>query len=176
MELFLKRLALTLDEWAAENRAIITERNSVVAVGKLSAADASTLLGMVNDGTRTPVIEDGTESVVGPEDIAEDFGPFKISFSKPAVPLNFGSVLTNTALADWLKWSPDRNVLWIARLETAFETYHVRFAPWGDRTDFTPAPDHRVDELLLLSHLNLYESFEFLAACFSSCGRAEVAE
>src|ERR1700722_6048357 len=135
MELFLKKLAQTLDGWAEGKRAILTESNAVVVVGGLSVADAVRLVPMVKDSACAPVIEAATEAVVRLEDIAEVFGPFKISLSKPAVPANVSTVLTNTAFASWPPPSPERPILWSARLDTAFETYDVRFAPWGDLTD-----------------------------------------
>lgn len=140
MELFLKELAQTLDGWANEKRALITESDEVVVVGGLSAIDAGTLSAMVRDTFWTPAIEDATETVIGSEDISEDFGPFKITLSKAGAPSTVSTVLTNTAFASWLTRKPERPIVWVARLDTAFESHEVRFAPWGDATEFTATP------------------------------------
>jgi hypothetical protein len=139
MERFLKKLAPTLDSWAAEKRAILTESDAVVVVGGLSADDAVALVAMVKDFPEVLTIEDATDALVRLKDIAEDFAPFKISITKPPVPANVGAVVTNTAFSSWLSRSPEHAILWCARLETAFETYNVRFAPWGDLTEFVSA-------------------------------------
>ncbi|WP_342740052.1 hypothetical protein [Bradyrhizobium sp. B117] len=140
MEHSLKSLAQTLDDWAAQKRAFITETDELLAVGGLSASDAKSLAKSSVDVAWKFVIEDATEAAVGLSDITSDFSPFKITITKDGVPNEVSSVVTNVALADWLSRPPERTVVWVARLETAFETHDVRYAPWGDATEFTPKP------------------------------------
>lgn len=114
MERYLKKLGPILDGWAKEKRAVLTETTAMVVVGGLSGEDALTLVGTAEESAGALSIEDATETVVRPEDITEDFAPFKISIAKPDVPPNVGAVLTNAALADWLTRAPERTVLWCA--------------------------------------------------------------
>ncbi|MCG6205853.1 hypothetical protein LPW26_14470 [Rhodopseudomonas sp. HC1] len=132
----LKLLARTLDEWAAEKQAIVTETRELLVVGNLSATDAVALVGMVCDDDLNPIIEDGSDAVVDPLEIADDFAPFKVSLSKPPVPAHVSAVLTNTGFADWLSRPPESSILWCGLLENAFDTQSVRFAPWGDASEY----------------------------------------
>lgn len=138
MEPWLRELARTLDGWAAEKRAILTESDESVVVGGLSAADAIALVRVAGQHALPIVIEDGSDAVIRAEDVVGDFEPFKVSLAKPAKPADVSAVLTDTAFRDWLSRPPEHKILWSARLTAAFETQSVRFAPWGDITAFEP--------------------------------------
>ncbi|WP_407122723.1 hypothetical protein [Bradyrhizobium sp. STM 3561] len=140
MEHSLKNLAQTLDDWAAQKRAFITETDELLAVVGLSAQDAKSLAKSALDVSWKFAIEDATEAAIGLHDVSEDFSPFKVTITKDGIPSQASSVVTNVALADWLSRPPERTVLWVARLETAFESHHVRYAPWGDATEFISNP------------------------------------
>jgi len=138
MEPWLTDLARTLDGWATDKRAVLTESDASLVVGGLSSPDAKTLVDTYAQQGLPAVIEDATDAIVRSEDVAEDFEPFKVTLAKPARPANVSTVLTNTAFKDWLSRPPENTVLWCAQLTAAFETESVRFAPWGDDTVFQP--------------------------------------
>lgn len=72
MEPWLTDLARTLDGWAADKRAVLTESNASLVVGGLSSAAAKTLVDIYGQHGLPVVIEDATDAIVRSEDVADD--------------------------------------------------------------------------------------------------------
>ncbi len=133
-----RRLAESLDDWSLQGRALITETPTDVVVGGLSVDDARALVDQLVALAWPHSIEDGTGAPVGHHDIEPDLDPYRVKAAKPPVIAGHETVLTNAGLMDWLSRHPAQPVLEVCRLDRAFDTLAVRFAPWGDTQEFVP--------------------------------------
>lgn len=133
-----RRLAESLDDWSLQGRALITETPTDVVVGGLSVDDARALVEQLKALAWPHSIEDGTGAPVGHDDIEPDLDPYRVKATKPPVIAGHETVLTNAGLIDWLSRHPAQPVLEVCRLDHAFDTLAVRFAPWGDTQEFVP--------------------------------------
>jgi len=135
----LTALAETIDEWAARGRCNVTENEALLAVSGLNAQDAIAIR-LACVFLNWPVeVEDATPALVDPNDITSGFEPFTVRATKPTPAPNTIRIATNTALAAWLTNVPAATeIVQVARLTQAFETYALRFSPWENNTTFTP--------------------------------------
>lgn len=138
----LTELAEKLDEAAGAGRAVLTETDVLLAAGRLAAEDAVTFgAGFRNLGWHYE-IEDAVGDAATLSDLSDDFAPFKILAQKPISAPGSASIVTNTAFRAWLLDRPTGiNLLHVARLDSRFDTFRVRFSPWEDETSLPFVPE-----------------------------------
>jgi hypothetical protein len=124
-------LAARLDALDAAG-AFVTEGEAAVTVSNLRVAAAREIAGLCEALGWAVRIEDAADTQWPLEALDEAFEPFRLILDKPTPPNGVLRVLTNTGFAAWLARDDDRAVWQIARLKSAFWSYAVQFAPWGD--------------------------------------------
>lgn len=134
-----KKLAELLDAWSSSGDATITENGDDLVADGLSAANATKLSAELGMLSWQYEMEDAAQDHVAQHDLLPDFEPYRVVAHKPSPASDqVGAILTNVGLKDWLSRPPDCSIVQIARLDKAFETLSVRFAPWDDTREFKP--------------------------------------
>lgn len=122
-------LAQQLDALDA-GEAFVTEGEDVVTVSNVPTADSVDLVRLCREIGWAVRIEDREENAWPLDDLDDEYAPFTVIINKPAGPVGVLRLLTNIGLAEWLEREDERHIWQVARLETAFQTYAVTFAPW----------------------------------------------
>jgi len=131
-------LSERLDQWVQAGGVSVTENAGRVVVRRLSGAQATELLSLV-DEAGLPVLELRDQG--GAFERAElDSGMDRIQVQTalPAAPDGVERILTLSAFSDALGRPELPSQVWVRRLDAAFETLTVRFGPWDDGRRETP--------------------------------------
>ena len=110
--------------------AFVTEGEDVVTVSNVPTVDALDLGRRCRDIGWVVRVEDREENAWPLDDLDDEYAPFTVVINKPVGPAGVLRLLTNVGLAEWLERDDGRRIWQVARLETAFRTYAVTFAPW----------------------------------------------
>lgn len=131
-------LADAVEALVSKDRIALTETRDGIVLNQLHGNDAKRLLELlVNDGWDNIAASDEGGVVQADAIDDEDVG-ISLSARKPGVPADVEAILTRTGLAAALDRPGFGGRVWLHAINQAFETYSVRFAPWGDMTDFEP--------------------------------------
>ncbi|CDX51894.1 hypothetical protein LCM4576_31225 [Mesorhizobium sp. LCM 4576] len=124
----LRTLALALDRFVAGN-SFVHETPETIIVSELAAeAVLEVSQGFAEVGWRH-VVFDGAGSETEHDDIADDFGPYRISAQKPKLGADEILLLTASGFGDWLAGSALAKTVIVVGLDTAIATEEVRFVP-----------------------------------------------
>lgn len=131
-------LAEALDALVEAGRVALTETPDAMVAYQLEGREAKQILTLLAaDGwLNVRATDEGGD--LDPTTIGDDDQRITVRAQKPGIPPGIEAVLTRSGLAAALDRAELAARVWIHGLNDPFETLTVRFAPWGDNSDFMP--------------------------------------
>lgn len=124
----LRTLASALDRLVASG-SFVHETSEAIIVSELSAKAAREVSQGFAEVAWQDVVFDGASTETGPDDIADDFGPYRITAQKPPRGGDDILLLTASGFRDWLAGPAQAKVVVVVGLDAAIATEGTQFVP-----------------------------------------------
>lgn len=124
-------LAEWLDGLAQRNAALVTESEQLVTVSLMAAADVLAVMRLSQQLGWQHAVFDSEHNPVQPEDITEDFAPFRLDLSKPLAAPGVLFILTGAGLHQWLTRGHGAGTWRVAGLRTPLCTRGRLLTDWA---------------------------------------------
>ena len=124
----LRTLASALDKLVA-NGSFVHETTDAVIVSELSATVALEISQRFTEVAWQHVVFDGADTQTPTNDIADDFGPYRVTAQKPPREGDEILLLTASGFRDWLTSSTQAKVVVVVGLDGAIATESTQFLP-----------------------------------------------
>ena len=138
MAQLLIKLGALLDELDQTGKAVITEKSNRLIVDGLAAEDALELLSVEGGLERLELQDSEPSDVTDVSLINATLEPYRIVWAHRNLPVETQAFLTTRGFREWCSSPCTTSHVWLAQLEQPFESFGVRFSPWGDDTAFDP--------------------------------------
>ncbi|TIT03719.1 hypothetical protein [Mesorhizobium sp.] len=122
----LRTLASALDRLVA-NGSFIHETTDAIIVSELSATMACEISQSFAGVAWQHVVFDGADTETGPDDIADDFGPYRVTAQKPPRGGDEILLLTASGFRDWLAGPAQAKVVVVVGLDGTIATEGTQF-------------------------------------------------
>jgi len=124
----LRTLASALDSLAADG-SFVHETTDGIIVSELSATLAREVSRGFAKVAWQCVVFDGAGTEAGPDDIDDDFGPYRVTAQKPPQRADEILLLTASGFRDWLAGPAQANIVVVVGLDEVIATEGTQFVP-----------------------------------------------
>ncbi|PBB35912.1 hypothetical protein [Mesorhizobium sp. WSM3882] len=124
----LRTLASALDSLVAGN-SFVHETSEAIIVSELSATAAREVSQGFVEVAWQNVVFDGANTETELDDIADDFGPYRVTAQKPQLGPDEILLLTASGFGDWLAGAEPAKIVVVAGLDAAIATEETQFVP-----------------------------------------------